>query len=464
MKLSGVKWVRSMNSVFGLCLCLVLICLTTAGAIAYTNQSYTGVRIAQAEPLQQNETDYALQAVAGGPVIQVWKADPLELATADAFAVYTFKVKRATDVSITEAGANIKNISNPTGATLNGTADGLPASAIAADASGQFICTIVATNENGTATKSLTLSFSKELLATGQLPGKSEETGGQTGQRTPQWGPLMRASITSPLSNIINKEPKFFKCPSDCDHCLKPDEAASKGYTQRCSEELCYYSPPENQKWFCYKPTPGWCCANSKVNPSTKDECDKIQGYWSTSQADATQACQPGCCCLSNGQISYPSTKAQCARMYGTYYTDINMCRERCEPQGCCCVNGQMSYPVTQTQCNQMYGKYYTSLSQCKEDCKVATGCCCVNGQMQYPSTQSQCSQMAGTYYTDLGQCKELCQSKCWCCFNGQLYETSQSWCSANGGTCYASQREGYIYCGKSSQENTFTRPPTDYR
>src|SRR4030042_199459 len=116
MKLSGFRWVRSMNSVFGLCLCLVLICLTTAGAIAYINQSYTGVRIVQAEPLQQNEVDYALSAVAGGPVIQVWKAAPMELATADAFAVYTFKVKRATNVVITEAGAKIKNISNPTGA------------------------------------------------------------------------------------------------------------------------------------------------------------------------------------------------------------------------------------------------------------------------------------------------------------------------------------------------------------
>ena len=463
MKLSGSRWVRRMNSVLGLCLCLVLICLATAGAIAYTNQSYTGVRIAQAEPLQQNEVDYALSAVAGGPVIQVWKAAPMELATADAFAVYTFKVNRATDVSITEAGANIKNINNPSGATLNGTADGLPASAIAADASGQFICTIVATNGNGTATKSLTLSFSKELLATGQRPGQSEETGGQTGQRTPQWGPLMRASITSPLSNIINKEPKFFKCPSDCDHCLKPDEAASKGYTQRCSEELCYYSPPENQKWYCYKPTPGWCCANGKVNASTKDECDKIQGYWSTSQADATQACQPGCCCV-NGQISYPSTQTQCAQMYGQYYNNLGQCKELCQPQGCCCVNGQMSYPTTQSQCNQMYGTYYTSLSQCKESCKVATGCCCVNGQISYPSTQSQCSQMYGTYYTNLGQCRELCQAPtCWCCLKGQVYQTTQAQCTGSGGACYSSQSQAQVNC-RSGYDNQPYYPPTNLR
>jgi hypothetical protein len=410
MKLSGSRWVRSMNSVFGLCLCLVLIGIATAGAIAYTNQSYTGVRIAQAEPLQQNETDYALQAVAGGPVIQVWKADPMELATADAFAVYTFKVKRATDVTITEAGANIKNISNPTGAALNGTADGLPASAIAADASGQFICTIVATNENGTATKSLTLSFSKELLATGQLPGESEETGGQTGQRTPQWGPLMRASITSPLSNIINKEPKFFKCPSDCDHCLKPDEAASKGYTQRCSEELCYYSPPENQKWYCYKPTPGWCCANGKVNASTKDECDRLQGYWSTSQADAVDACQPrGACCL-NGQIYYPYTKNQCAQMYGTFYSNVTEAKERCQPPCYCCLNGQV-YQTSQAQCTQSGGFCYDSLSVAQGRCQPQTCWCCLKGQIS-EMTQTQCTQYGGACYSTQSQAAAACRSQ----------------------------------------------------
>ncbi len=410
MKLSGFRWVRSMNSVTGLCLCLVLICLATAGAIAYTNQSYTGVRIAQAEPLQQNEVDYALSAVAGGPVIQVWKAAPMELTTADAFAVYTFKVNRATDVSITEAGANIKNINNPSGAALNGTADGLPASAIAADASGQFICTIVATNENGTATKSLTLSFSKELLATGQLPGQSEEPGGQTGQRTPQWGPLMRASITSPLSNIINKEPKFFKCPSDCDHCLKPDEAASKGYTQRCSEELCYYSPPENQKWYCFKPTPGWCCTNGKINPSTKDECDRLQGYWSTSQADAVDACQPrGACCL-NGQIYYPYTKNQCAQMYGTFYSNVTEAKERCQPPCYCCLNGQV-YQTSQAQCTQSGGFCYDSLSVAQGRCQPQTCWCCLKGQIS-EMTQTQCTQYGGACYSTQSQAAAACRSQ----------------------------------------------------
>jgi hypothetical protein len=152
MKLSGFRWVRSMNSVFGLCLCLVLIGLTTAGAVVYTNQSYSGrtlsgVQVCQAEPLQQNDVDSAPAAIGGNkPVIQVFKAEPMELDAADSAAVYTFKVKLATNVQINEAGTNIRDISNPSGATLQGNVTGLPAAAITTDDSGKFVCTIVASN------------------------------------------------------------------------------------------------------------------------------------------------------------------------------------------------------------------------------------------------------------------------------------------------------------------------------
>jgi hypothetical protein len=428
MKLSGSRWVRIMNSILGVCLCLVLVGLVTAGAIVYTNRSYTGgmlpdVQVCKAEPLQQDDVDYTPSAIGGNePVIQVFKADPMELDAADSAAVYTFKVKRATNVVINEAGTNIKNISNPTLATLNGTATGLPASAIPTDASGNFVAVLIASNDNGSVKAELTLSLAKELLSAGPPAGQSGETGGQTGQRTPQWGPLTRAPLTSTPSNIINDEPKFFKCPSDCDHCLKPDEAASTGYTQRCSEELCYYSPDKRQKWYCYKPTPGWCCANGKVSQSIKSECDRMQGFWSTSQADAVDACQPkGFCCL-NGQIYYPSTEAQCAQRGGSNWsTNQAQVMERCQPMGYCCRDGNL-----------------------------------------YQATQAQCVQVGGSYWsTNQAQVMERCQPPtCWCCLKGQVYQTTQAQCTQSGGACYTTQSQAAAGCRGQGE----TVPPTYLR
>jgi hypothetical protein len=380
-----------------------------------------GAQVCQAEPLQQNEVYYTPAAIAGNePVIQVFKANPMVLDTATSAAVYTFKVKRATNVAINEAGTNIKNISNPTLATLNGTADGLPASAIPTDASGNFVAVLIASNDNGSVQAELTLSLAKELLSAGPPAGQSGETGGRTGQRTPLWGPPTRAPLTSTPSNIINEEPKFFKCPSDCDHCLKPDEAANTGYTQRCSAELCYYSPDKQQKWYCYKPTPGWCCANEKVSQSIKSECDRMQGYWSTSQADAVDACQPkGFCCL-NGQIYYPATEAQCAQRGGSNWsTNQAQVMERCQPPCYCCLNGQVFQTTNQAQCTQSGGFCYSSLAQAMERCQPPT---------------------------------------CWCCLRGQVYQTTQTQCAQSGGACYSTQSEAAAGCRLKDTPPTYLR------
>jgi len=445
MKSSNSGWVRSIFTIIGLSLCLVFVCLATAGAAA---------------PTVTNDAASAAAATGGSPpVILVFKADPMTLETPTSAAVYTFTVKRAKNVVITEAGNDIKNISNPSGATINGIATGLPASAIPADDSGKFKAVLMASNEYGTDTKALTLSLAKELLSTGAGAGPTGSEN-ETGGNKSKW--LDQLPISPPPKSIqsyINKnEPNFFKCPSGCENCLKPGDAASLGFTQKCSEERCYYSPDGQQKWYCYKPTPGWCCANGKVNPSTKAECDKLGGFWSTVQAEATERCQPGCCCLSNGQISYPSTQSQCAQMYGTYYSNLGLCKELCQPTGCCCVNGQINYPSTKSQCAQMYGTFYTDLSQCKERCQPA-GCCCVNGQISYPSTQSQCAQMYGTYYTDLGQCRERCQAMCWCCLKGQVYQTTQAQCTGSGGACYSTESQATAGC----RQTTPTTPKTPY-
>jgi hypothetical protein len=240
MRLSGFGWVNSKKSLLRLCLCLVLVGVITAGAVAFTAMSSTGeklptVQMCQAAPLQQNEAGYAPSAIAGNkPSIDVFKATPMVLDTPSSAAVYTFKVKNATNVQINEAGANIKTISNPSGAALQGTATGLPASAIATDDSGKFITVLTASNDNGSDQAELTLSLSEKLLASRLPAGQSEETGNQNSKYKPTWGPLIYHPVTpNPTTTTTLNEPKFFECPSDCDHCLRPDEAASQGFAQR---------------------------------------------------------------------------------------------------------------------------------------------------------------------------------------------------------------------------------------
>lgn len=301
------------------------------------------------------------------------------LDTATSFAVYTFKVKYATSVQITEVTTNIRNISNPSGATLQGTANGNPASAIPTDENGQFICTIVASNNNGTATKALTLSLAKDLLPQGPPAGS---TGNQIKNKSrwlEQTGSQAPLTQSTPSTTEPNK-PDFFKCPDSCKYCLEPGDAAKLGFTQKCSDQRCFYDPENKRSWYCYSEPEGWCCANEKVSQATKSECTQIGGYWSTSQADAQQFCQPkGFCCL-NGNVYYPTTQAQCAQQGGSYWsTNQAQVTERCQPQMCwCCtpyrgttafaVGGSVSQ-MTQAQCQAQGGSCYASQAQAAAAC-----------------------------------------------------------------------------------------------
>ena len=375
MKLSGFRWGRSMNSILRLCLCLVLVGLVTAGAIVYTNRSYTGgmlpdVPVCQAEPLQQNNVDYTPSAIGGNePVIQVFKADPMELAAPDSAAVYTFKVKRAKNVQIDEAGTNIKNISNPSGATLQGTATGLPAAAIPTDDSGKFITFLIASNEYGSVQAELTLSLAQELLPPGQPAGPADN---QTEPRSPQWLDQHSTPRTSAPSATHN-EPVFFTCPDRCPYCLKPGEAANLGYAQRCSDARCYYSPDNQQNWYCYSEPEGWCCTDGNVNQTTRSECTRIGGFWSIYQAEAIEACQPkGYCCV-DGQVYYPTTEAQCFQLGGSYWSTSQLqTMERCQPSCWCCVKGQV-IQTDQARCLQAGGDCYPSYEQAQRYCTQQT-------------------------------------------------------------------------------------------
>jgi hypothetical protein len=292
----------------------------------------------------------------------------MELATAASTAVYTFKVKRAKNVHIDEAGTSIKNISNPSGATLQGTATGLPAAAIPTDDSGNFITRLTASNDDGSVQAELTLSLAQELLPPGQPAGPTDN---QPEPRSPKWLEQYATPRTSTPPTTTHNQPQFFKCPQNCASCLESGEAANLGYAQRCSDQRCYYSPDNQRSWYCYSEPEGWCCgANDRVYQSTRGECTKIGGYWSTNQNEALLACEPeGYCCL-NGQVYYPATESECFHLGGSYWsTSQAQVMERCQPPCWCCAYGKV-FQTTMDRCAQSGGACYTSRSQATAACQ----------------------------------------------------------------------------------------------
>jgi hypothetical protein len=436
MRSSHSGWVRSIISIMGLSVCLVFVGLaTTAGAAA---------------PTVTSEAVSPAAATTGSspPVIQVFKADPMTLETPTSAAVYTFKVKRAKNVAISEAGNNIKNISNPSGGALNGTATGMPASAISTDASGKFKAVLIASNDDGAVKAELTLSFSEKLLAaSGKPAGESEESDNQTQSRSPKWLNQYSSPFGPPRSAMTGSEPKFFDCPSDCDYCLEPEDAKSQGMGERCSPERCYYSPDNQRNWYCFKPSPGWCCNNSQVSQATKDECTKMGGDWFLNQSDALDRCQPVGYCCQNGNIT-SATLSQCAQVGGIYYADVVEAKERCQPVGYCCQNGNIT-SATLSQCAQVGGTYYADVVEAKERCQPPCYCCAQGKVLE--TNRATCLQYGGTCYANQYEALERCQPPCWCCLRGQVFQSTQAACLQSGGNCYASQAEALRYCQQQS-------------
>ena len=372
---SSTKCPRS-NRIFLSFLCLIALSIVASTALASADLSYpAGVpdtRVCLAQPLQSNDSNFALLAAAGSPpVIVAFNATPLVLSTADAAAVYTFKVKNAYNVVVTEDGNTIRLIVNPTLAALNGTVTGLPAATITPDAGGNFVTVLTASNEGGTVQATVTLSLGADLLPP---PPGTASTDNQTKPRSPQWLEQYTTPITTlPSTTITRNQPNFYKCPNTCAFCLKESEAAGMGYTSRCSDQRCYYSPDDKQNWYCYSEPVGWCCANNTVSQSTKSECAKLNGYWSTSQADATQVCQPmGWCCV-NGNL-YQATRDQCIQLGGSYWsTDQAQVMANCRQQiACWCCAGGKVFQATQEQCSRYGGGCYASQSEAQAACYQA--------------------------------------------------------------------------------------------
>ncbi len=412
MRASNFREVHRLTSISRLCLCLVLIGLIAAGTIMCTERSESGMLLPGVQVCQAANDGVNAQYPAGGkpPEIQLFKAEPLELGTEDA-AIYTFVVKYATKVQIIEAGNIIKDIINPSASTLKGTVKGLSAAAIQTADSNTFDTILKAISESGEVEGKVTLSFTTELppKPTSLIPPVSAN---QTTARTPQWGPQTSAPATSSAPSTTLPEgatsslpPDFFKCPSNCNHCLTPEEAAAQGFTTRCSEQPCYFSPNKDKKWYCYKEPEGWCCRDYKVSQSTKTECARLGGNWYANQAEAVRACQP---------------------------------------LGWCCKDGKIAQ-ITEAQCAQVGGYWYTTQAEAIERCQLMCWCC-VGGKV-YQTTESQCAQMGGACYSTQAEATRACQPMCWCCADGKVFQATESQCYQSKGTCYSTQAEATRAC-----------------
>jgi hypothetical protein len=396
MKTTSYGKSQRLKSLLMLCPCLVLVCLISIGATGSTAGNLPRIELLKAEPLVLNDGDAA---------------------------VYTFVVKGATEIQLIEAGNIIKVSKGPTSATLKGTVEGLPTYAIRTGDSNTFDTVLKARNESGEVEKKLTLSFATELppKPASLIPPVSDILSEQP--RSPQW--LDQSSLpplTQPTSTTTRNEPDFFKCPSSCNYCLKPDEAANLGFTQRCSEQLCYYSPDNQQKWYCYSEPVGWCCKDTKVSQATKTQCDQEGGYWYANQAEAVRACQPMCWCCAGGKV------------------------------------GQ----VPQAQCAQLGGDCFGSQAEAIRFCQQMMTCwCCAGGKVgQIP--QAQCAQIGGRCFATQTQAQQACQptpATCWCCAGGKVGQIPQAQCAQIGGRCFATQTQAQQACRPPSYQ-----PPTSLK
>ncbi|MDD5311526.1 MAG: hypothetical protein PHO26_00625 [Dehalococcoidia bacterium] len=414
---------RRLVSVLSLCLCLALISIAVLGAVDRT---------------------YAATAGGSPPDITVFVGEPSTLQD-DGFVIYKFEVLNATNVRVVEAGEIIKQINNPNSANLKGEVKGRMANQIRSNNINEFDTILLASNTGGRQEKKVTIKFARVVppKTSALIPPVSDN---QSTQHRTKWGPpTSTPSSQSATPTVTNWPPQFAKCPSDCNNCLKPDEAAGRGLTKKCLEQPCYYSPDKQQDWYCYgKAATVWCCKDGKVIETTGEQCAQIEGSSYATEAEANKACQQalGYCCR-DGQIAQ-ITKTQCAEVGGSYWsTDKNEVIKACQREiGWFCYGGKV-YQGTATQAAQVGATLYATQAEATTACQPI-GYCCRNGQLTQ-STKAQCSSgfaAAGTWYATSAEAQLGCTATYWCCSNGQIYQSK-----TYGRGCYSTQAEAQQAC-----------------
>jgi len=234
MKTLGLAKVHRLKSIFRLCLCLAVVGIIILGSA--------------------ERTTAASSATGSLPEIKVFSAEPLTLKDGDS-ALYTFVVSGATNIQLIEAGAIIKEINSPPDTTLKGTVKGRTTYQIRTGNMDTFNTVLRGSNPSGQREQRLSIVFATKFKPKPAPPPatKTVSDNASTKARLPKWLPPTTSSVPSTLSTTYTRSahiPSFAQCPSGC-NCLTPDEAAGHGFTQKCSEEPCFYAENEAQR-YCY--------------------------------------------------------------------------------------------------------------------------------------------------------------------------------------------------------------------
>jgi hypothetical protein len=429
MRVSSFEKVQRLSGILRICLCLAVVGIFV---LATDNSS-------------------AATTSGGAPDIRSFTGDPLTVKDGDS-VLYSFEVWNATSLQIAESGEIIKQITSAPSLTLKGKERGRTAFQIRTGNMSSFDTILTAANSAGKKMMRVTIKF-----ATAPTVKSLSTTSGQTGatdnkSRSPQWLPQLGSAgpLTSTGATTPGEQPNFYKCTDKCNNCLKPDEAAGRGYTDRCSDQPCYYSPDHQQKWYCYsKPVTVWCCSDGKVVETTKEACARAGGTYYATEAEANKACQAmmGWFCR-NGTV-YQGTRTQAAQAGVDWYTSQAEAARACNPAGWCCKDGKVGQ-TTQSQCSQLGGYWFDTQGEALRACQQATmGWFCYSGQV-YQGTQAQAAQMGVTWYTSQSQAASQCQQQptsCWCCSGGKVSQMSTAACTRYGGNCYPDQKSATAAC-----------------
>jgi cytochrome b involved in lipid metabolism len=378
------------------------------------------------------------------PQIRVFSAEPMVLPDG-ASAVYVFEVNNATKIQLIEAGEVIREIDNPLATSCSGKAKGRTTYQIRTRDMNSFNTVLLAVNPGGSQRRALTLSFATKIqpLSITHFPlsdGAKDET------KKPEW--LDQTTLASPpglAGQIVSTyPPPFVKCSSNCDYCLQPDDAASRGFTKQCSKQPCYYSPDKQQYWYCYsKPETVWCCADGEVIETTSDSCYKKGGTAYATEVEARKACQAeGWCCIDGKIISME--KSACMGKGGTWSLTEQEAKDTCGTNIWCCIDGQV-IQTTREICNGKGGTAYATEADARKACQ-AEGWCCLDGNI-ISMGKSACLGKGGTWSSTEQEAKDTCSTSIWCCANGKVMETSPELCKQMGGSGYNTQAEATKAC-----------------
>lgn len=144
-----------------------------------------------------------------------------------------------------------------------------------------------------------------------------------------------------------------------------------KGKIKKTSPEDCkksrgtLYKTATEAKRRC-KPEAVYCCLKGSLKKVSSAECETKKGAPYRSEREARKNC--GWCCAESKV--FPTTPNGCMRKRGNYFTSKVQADQQCKEQPQCCVKGKL-FTFSKRECDSKKGKHYRSFLEAKSRCRV---------------------------------------------------------------------------------------------